>query len=172
MVQLKSTLGQFERFMDNCDLHEITAQDIERLKGAALDLYNKGVEAGKAMIEPFQFTPRPPEGPITKVRVTGDLASLNHNGREYRVEDDGTLSLPVAALQWWLSCGIPDPQDSSRMPGRYVLDRAEGAELATLNFKRGDRLPNQAEQAKAQVSAVDKQNQLLEALLTKMAAAQ
>jgi hypothetical protein len=29
-IQLKSTLGQFERFMDNCDLHEITTQDVER----------------------------------------------------------------------------------------------------------------------------------------------
>jgi hypothetical protein len=30
IVQLKSTLGQFERFMDNGDLHEITSQDVER----------------------------------------------------------------------------------------------------------------------------------------------
>jgi Phage integrase, N-terminal SAM-like domain len=30
MVQLKSTLGQFERFMENCDLHEITHEDVER----------------------------------------------------------------------------------------------------------------------------------------------
>jgi len=30
LVQLKSTLGQFERFMENCDLHEITPQDVER----------------------------------------------------------------------------------------------------------------------------------------------
>jgi Phage integrase, N-terminal SAM-like domain len=29
LVQLKSTLGQFERFMDNCDLHEITPQQVE-----------------------------------------------------------------------------------------------------------------------------------------------
>jgi hypothetical protein len=30
LVQLKSTLGQFERFMGNCDLHEITHEDVER----------------------------------------------------------------------------------------------------------------------------------------------
>jgi hypothetical protein len=30
LVQLKSTLGQFEKFMGNCDLHEITPQDVER----------------------------------------------------------------------------------------------------------------------------------------------
>src|ERR1700676_1476501 len=30
IVQLRSTLGQFERFVDNCDLHEITSQDVER----------------------------------------------------------------------------------------------------------------------------------------------
>jgi site-specific recombinase XerD len=30
IVQLKSTIGQFERFVDNCDLHEITSQDVER----------------------------------------------------------------------------------------------------------------------------------------------
>src|SRR5690348_10244957 len=29
-MQLKSTLGQFERFMGNCDLHEITHDDVER----------------------------------------------------------------------------------------------------------------------------------------------
>jgi site-specific recombinase XerD len=30
LVQLKSTLGQFEQFMENCSLHEITADDVER----------------------------------------------------------------------------------------------------------------------------------------------
>jgi Phage integrase, N-terminal SAM-like domain len=30
LVQLKSTLGQFERFMGNSDLHEITHEDVER----------------------------------------------------------------------------------------------------------------------------------------------
>jgi len=30
LMQLKSTLGQFERFMGNCDLHEITHDDVER----------------------------------------------------------------------------------------------------------------------------------------------
>ena len=30
LVQFKSTLGQFERFVDNCHLHEVTSQDVER----------------------------------------------------------------------------------------------------------------------------------------------
>lgn len=30
LVQLKSTLGQFEQFVENCNLHEITPEDVER----------------------------------------------------------------------------------------------------------------------------------------------
>ena len=30
LIQLKSTLGQFEQFMGNCNLHEITHEDVER----------------------------------------------------------------------------------------------------------------------------------------------
>jgi hypothetical protein len=30
IVQLKSTLSQFERFLEDCDLHDITASDVER----------------------------------------------------------------------------------------------------------------------------------------------
>lgn len=132
---------------------------------------SQAFEAGKRAMRPlFQFSPREePEGPLMTVRVTGDIGSFNYGSRQYTVED-GKLTLSVAALRWFLGIGVPDGQDPTRNAGRYVLDRAEGEEFATLSFKRGEKIPNAAEAARAQTSAVDKQNQLLEALLSKMAA--
>lgn len=121
------------------------------------------------LARPFQFEPPEPEGPLMTVKVACDIGSINRSGRSYAVKD-GQLIAPVSAIRWFLSIGVPD-SDGSRNAGRYILDRAEGEEMPTLSFRRGEKTPNAAEVAKAQTSAVDKQNQLLEALLSKMATA-